>query len=123
MRSRRSRLRVSSAGCELRRWLSGEDRHLGRLSSNCGQLTHELSRRGHGEVVVQRAHVTPLLEEDQAVVVFDVAMDRVQQAPRFLPRPPHMLETHLDRTLQGIGSDADASSDDDHEAALYGPRS
>ena len=55
-----------------------------------------------------------MLEEDEPVVVFDVAMDRVEEAPGFLSRPPHVLETHLDRTLEGIGSDTDTSGDDDH---------
>ena len=123
MRSRHSRMRVLSAGSELGRGLRGEDRHFRRLSSNRGQLTYEFSRRGHCEVLVQGAHVTPVLEEDEAVVVFDVTVHRVEEAPRLLPRPAHVLKTHLDRTVECIGSDADASGDDDHEAALYGPRS
>lgn len=64
-----------------------------------------------------------MLEEDEPVVVFDVAVHRVKKAPGLLPRSPHMLEAHLDCALERIGSDADTPSDDDHEAALYGPGS
>ena len=64
-----------------------------------------------------------MLEKDEPVLVFDVMVHRVKEASRLLPRPPHVLETHLDRTVECIGSDTDASGDDDHEAALYGPAS
>ena len=67
---------------------------------------------------MEGAHVAPLLEEDEAVLVLDVAVHRVQKTTGLLPRAPNVFEADLYGAFERIGSNGDASGDDDHDGTV-----
>ena len=61
------------------------------------------------------------------VLVFNVAVDGVEQASWLLPRPVDVLEAQLEHTIEVLRVGADAAGHDEHRGNLLtcspGPRS
>jgi len=55
-----------------------------------------------------------VLKEHEAMVVFRVAVHRVQETARFGSGASHVLQAELDGTLELIGAHSDTAGDDEH---------
>lgn len=61
-----------------------------------------------------RVDALPLLDEDEAQVVFDIDMAMMRQTPRLAARPRAMLGAERDHALAMLGSEDDVAGDEDH---------
>ena len=71
-----------------------------------------------GRSARERVGIGPVLKEEEAVLVFDVAMDGVQQASRLLPRTVDVLETQLEHAIEVFRAGANTAGHDEHRGNL-----
>ena len=81
-------------------------------------LGHERARGRYTEVRAERVGVGPVFEKDEPQRLFHVTVNRVQEAPRLLPRPVHVRQAQLEQLVDAVGTGLDAAGDDEHARTL-----
>ena len=89
-----------------------------RLLSERSGLTDEGDRCRHREMRPKRVGIAPMLQEHEAVLVFSVAVDGVEEAARLPSRAVDVLEAQLQHTREVLALRPDAAGDDEHRRTL-----
>lgn len=90
----------------------------GRLGRQRAHVGDEGTRGGQRKMGADRVDALPLLDKDEAQVVFDIDMAMMRQTPHLAARPRAMLGAERDHAVAMLGGEDDVAGDEDHNIRL-----